>query len=208
MRLSLISLSRPDGTLIPLDRPYNPNLASQGQSRAPARTPNPYAQSSGRTPGWGGGRTPNPYASGDGKTPAWNAGSRTPNPYAADGGKTPAWNAASRTPNPYADGGKTPAWSASSRTPNPYSSNDSGSAWNANDGSRTPRPSWGGGWASPARPAETESWVCTGRMAVFRHSSLLDIGCTYTSRRRNARFLLCADARLDRTYASPYRNCR
>ncbi|KAI6096028.1 hypothetical protein EDD16DRAFT_1720366 [Pisolithus croceorrhizus] len=91
--------------------------------------------SGGRTPGWGGGRTPNPYATGD-----------------CDGGKTPAWNAASRTPNPYADGGKTPAWNASSRTPNP-----------------TPRPGWGGGgwdtgdagWgnASPARPAETETWT-------------------------------------------------
>lgn len=160
----------PNGTLMPLDKPYNPNWGTQAQSRPPARTPNPYAQASGgRTPGWGGGRTPNPYATGDGKTPAWNAGSRTPNPYASDGGKTPAWNASSRTPNPYADGGKTPAWNASSRTPNPYTSNDSGSAWSANDGSRTPRPGWGGGgwdtgnagWgnASPARPADAESWT-------------------------------------------------
>ncbi|KAI6015115.1 hypothetical protein F5J12DRAFT_815987 [Pisolithus orientalis] len=161
----------PNGTLIPLDKPYNPNHGTQAPSRPPARTPNPYAQANGgRTPGWGGGRTPNPYATGDGKTPAWNASSRTPNPYAGDGGKTPAWNAASRTPNPYADGGKTPAWNASSRTPNPYSSNDSGSAWSANDGGRTPRPAWGaGGWdtgdtgwgggaASPTRPAET-SWT-------------------------------------------------
>ncbi|KAL4076796.1 hypothetical protein V8B97DRAFT_1866799 [Scleroderma yunnanense] len=164
-----------DGSLVPLDRPYNPNFVNQGQPRAPARTPNPYPQANGgRTPGWGGGRTPNPYASGDGKTPAWNAGSRTPNPHAADGGKTPAWNAASRTPNPYADGGKTPAWNASSRTPNPYSSNDGGSAWSPNDGSRTPRPSWGGGWnnsdgwgnASPARPAETESWAAPTPLAA------------------------------------------
>ncbi|KAI6046265.1 hypothetical protein EDC04DRAFT_2887945 [Pisolithus marmoratus] len=160
----------PNGSLIPLDKPFNPNWGSQTQSRPPARTPNPYGQASGgRTPAWGGGgRTPNPYATGDGKTPAWNAGSRTPNPF-GDGGKTPAWNASSRTPNPYGDGGKTPAWNASSRTPNPYGSNDSGSAWNANDGGRTPRPGWGsGGWdtgdagwgnASPTRPAETETWT-------------------------------------------------
>ncbi|KAI6123367.1 hypothetical protein EV401DRAFT_1946847, partial [Pisolithus croceorrhizus] len=98
----------------------------------------------------------------------------TPNPYTSDGGKTSAWNAASRTPNPYADGGKTPAWNASSRTPNPYGSNNGGTAWSANGGSRTPRPRWGGGrwdtghagWgnASPAWPAETETWVHSWRL--------------------------------------------
>ena len=134
---------RPDETLIPLNKPYNPNFGQGGFKTpgAPARTPNPFAQSTGgRTPGWGGGRTPNPYANGDGRTPGLNASSRTPNPYGADGGKTPAWNASARTPNPYQDGGKTPAaWSASSRTPNPYQ--DGGktpAAWNA--GSRTPNP--------------------------------------------------------------------
>ncbi|KAH7883023.1 hypothetical protein F5I97DRAFT_1960163 [Phlebopus sp. FC_14] len=157
----------PDGTLIPLSQYYNPNRAQQGGFKAPARTPNPYANG-GRTPGWGGGRTPNPYASGDGKTPAWGASSRTPNPYASgdgktpawnaasrtpnpyqDGGKTPAWNASSRTPNPYQDGGKTPVWNASSRTPNPYGSNNDSTGW-ANDGGTTPRSGWGsgGGWGN------------------------------------------------------------
>ncbi|KAG9308343.1 hypothetical protein JVU11DRAFT_12109 [Chiua virens] len=156
----------PDGSLVPLNKPYNPN-AGQGGFKAPgapARTPNPYAQGGGRTPGWGGGgRTPNPYANGDGRTPAGNASSRTPNPFAGDGGKTPAWNASSRTPNPYQDGGKTPAWNASSRTPNPYANNESSPTW-GNDGGRTPR--WGGAWGSsdnnnawggntsPARPAD------------------------------------------------------
>ncbi|KAG8216091.1 hypothetical protein J3R82DRAFT_8092 [Butyriboletus roseoflavus] len=170
----------PDGTLIPLNKPFNPNYGQGGFKApgAPARTPNPYAQATGgRTPGWGSGRTPNPYANGDGrapgdggKTPAWNASSRTPNPY-QDGAKTPAWNASSRTPNPYQEGNKTPAWNASSRTPDTYANSNSSPNW-ANDGGRTPRPGWGAGWGggssdtnnawgntSPARPADANySW--------------------------------------------------
>ncbi|KIJ64684.1 hypothetical protein HYDPIDRAFT_175264 [Hydnomerulius pinastri MD-312] len=184
----------PDGSLIPLTQPYNPNRGGQGGFRtpgAPARTPNPFAQATGgRTP-WGGGRTPNPYASGDGKTPAWNASSRTPNPHAdggktpawnassrtpnphQDGGKTPAWNAASRTPNPYQDGGKTPAWNASSRTPNPYASNnESSSSW-GNDGGRTPRPGWGSasGWGGGASESSTWGNASPARPAETSYSS-------------------------------------
>ncbi|KAF8452579.1 hypothetical protein L210DRAFT_3437059 [Boletus edulis BED1] len=166
----------PDGTLLPLNKPYNPNVGQGGFKTpgAPARTPNPYAQATGgRTPGFTGGRTPNPYVNGDGRTPA----SKTPNPFGGDSGKTPAWNpssrtpawnASSRTPNPYQDGGKTPAWNASSRTPNPYANNGSPS-W-GNDGGRTPGSGYGRGWGSPsdnntwgnspARPADASysSW--------------------------------------------------
>ncbi|KAF8558684.1 transcription elongation factor Spt5 [Imleria badia] len=199
----------PDGTLIPLNKPYNPN-AGQGSFKtpgAPARTPNPYAQATGgRTPGWGaGGRTPNPYASGDGRNPAssrtpnpsggdggktpaaWSASSRTPNPYQEGGGKTPAWNASSRTPNPYQDGGKTPAaWNASSRTPNPYANSESSPTW-GNDGGRTPR--WGGGWGggsdgntSPARPADASySWSAPTPAAAPTPFSASTPGASYPS---------------------------
>ncbi|KAF8837001.1 transcription elongation factor Spt5 [Paxillus ammoniavirescens] len=182
----------PDGSLVPLSQPYNPNWGQGGfrTPGAPARTPNPFAQANGgRTPGWSSGRTPNPYASGDGKTPAWNASSRTPNPFSAEGSKTPAWNAASRTPNPYQEGGKTPAWNAGSRTPNPYQDGGKTPAWGA---SRTPnsygsdndRSGWGGGWgggasettwgnSSPVRPAETSDWTAqTPAVAPTPYSAL------------------------------------
>jgi hypothetical protein len=190
---------RPDETLIPLNKPYNPNFGQGGFKipGAPARTPNPYAQATGgRTPGrGGGGRTPNPYLNGDGRNPAANASSsRTPNPY-GDGGKTPAWNpssrtpnphqdapawnASSRTPNPYQDASKTAGWSASSRTPNPYANSESPSR--GNDGGRTPS-GWGtGGWGSgssdentwgtsPARPADA-SYSSSWVSTVESHTS-------------------------------------
>ncbi|PCH36846.1 hypothetical protein WOLCODRAFT_127725 [Wolfiporia cocos MD-104 SS10] len=162
----------PDGTLAPLEGGF------MGPPRGPVnqngRTPNPYAQQGGRTPGWGVGRTPNPYAN-DSRTPAWNATARTPNPY--DSNKTPAWNVSSRTPNPYAaDGGRTPAWSANSRTPNPYVNAGNATPARPTWGGATPgRPAWGGaspkpggssaaaGWGSPQRPAGSSSgWGDSG----------------------------------------------
>lgn len=143
-------------------------------SSFPNRTPNPYANAGGRTPGWGGaggrtpgwgggGRTPNPYAGAGGQTPAWNASSRTPNPYAFGGGQTPAWNAGSKTPNPYAAaGGQTPAWNTSSRTPNPY----------ANGGGATPglgsNGGEAGGWGSPRAGWGADStWVSLAFSIMF-----------------------------------------
>ncbi|KAF8145633.1 hypothetical protein K438DRAFT_1871569 [Mycena galopus ATCC 62051] len=118
--------------------------SSREQNQRGSRTPNPYIDTGGRTPVWGGGsRTPNPHAD----APEGNTGSRTPNPYVDAGGRTPAWGGGSRTPNPHA---ATPEWNTGSRTPNPYV--DTGgrtpgrTAW---VGGRTPTPEWNTGPRSP-----------------------------------------------------------